>query len=89
MVDIEAGGAKKIDNYQHFSKAFRFANYGSLMASMKPNAARLKTAQEFKKAEFTGEFGESALRAVLFALYEQRACPPVRSGLFCLWPSVR
>jgi putative DNA methylase len=40
------------------------------MASTKPNSARLKTALELKRAEFDGEFGKSALRAVLFALYE-------------------
>ena len=69
MVDIEAGGAKKIDNYQHFSKAFRFANYRSLMASMKPNAARLKTAQEFKKGGIHGRIrGERAASCVVRAV---------------------
>lgn len=70
MLDIEAAGLKKLDNYQNFAKAFRVANYTSLMASMKANASRLKTGLEFKKAEFDGEFGQSALRAALFALYE-------------------
>ena len=40
------------------------------MGSNKPNDARLKTASEFKRAEFESEFGKSALRAVLFTLYE-------------------
>jgi len=70
MLDIEAGGAKKLDNYQNFAKAFRFGDYTSLMASTKANDARLKTALELKRAEFEGEFGKSPLRAVLFALYE-------------------
>jgi adenine-specific DNA methylase len=70
MLDIEAGGAKKLENYQNFAKAFRFGDYTAVMASTKPNDARLKTALELKKAEFEGEFGKSPLRAVLFALYE-------------------
>ena len=41
------------------------------MGSMKPNAARLKTAAEFKRAEFGDtDFGQSLTRAVLYALYE-------------------
>ncbi len=70
MLDIEAGGAKKLDNYQNFAKAFRYGDYTAVMASMKPADARLKTALELKKAEFESEFGKSPLRAVLFALYE-------------------
>jgi putative DNA methylase len=71
MLDIELTGAKKIDNYQNFAKAFRVADYGALMGSVKPNAARLKTAAEFKRSEFgeTG-FGASLTRATLYALYE-------------------
>jgi putative DNA methylase len=69
MLDIEASGLKKLDNYQNFAKAFR-CEYAPLMASTKANDARLKSAREFKQAEFEGEFGASLLRAVLFALYE-------------------
>jgi len=70
MLDIEAGGAKKLDNYQNFAKAFRYGDYIAVMASTKANDARLKTALELKRAEFESEFGKSSLRAVLFALYE-------------------
>jgi putative DNA methylase len=70
MLDIEAAGLKKIDNYQNFAKAFRYGDYGVVMASTKANDARLKTAAELKRAEFENEFGKSPLRAVLFALYE-------------------
>ena len=72
MVDLEMSGVKKLDNYQNFAKAFRFSDYSALMASLKPNAARLKTAAELKRAEFEGEFGRSPLRALLHALYELR-----------------
>jgi putative DNA methylase len=71
MLDIEAAGIHKLDNYQNFAKAFRLRDYAPLMASQKPNAAQLKSAQALKKSEFSGsEFGTSALRAILFALYE-------------------
>ena len=70
MLDIEGGGAKKLDNYQNFAKAFRYGDYTAVMESMKPNDARLKNASDLKRVEFEGEFGSSPLRAVLFALYE-------------------
>jgi putative DNA methylase len=69
MLEMEAQGLKKLDNYQNFSKAFKVADYGMLMASSKPNHARLKSAVEFGCSEFSGsEFGRSPRRAVLFAL---------------------
>jgi adenine-specific DNA methylase len=71
MMDIETTGAKKLDNYQNFAKAFRVAKYDDLLGSMVPNEARLKSAKEFKKAGFEGsEFGASKSRALLFAIYE-------------------
>jgi len=71
MLDVEEAGAKKLDSYQNFAKAFKVRDFGSLMASEKPNDARLKSAAEFKKAEFNGsEFATSTLRCVLYALYE-------------------
>jgi adenine-specific DNA methylase len=70
MVDLEMTGVKKLDNYQNFAKAFRFANYTGLMASLKPNAARLKTVAELKRGEFETEFGRTPLRGLLYALYE-------------------
>lgn len=70
MMELEAVGLKKLDNYQNFAKAFRVSDYRELMASQQPNNARLKNAIDFKKSGFEGEFGRSALRAVLFALYE-------------------
>jgi putative DNA methylase len=72
MLDIEAGGAKKLENHQNFAKAFRYADYTAVMASIKANDSRLKTALELKRAEFDSEFGKSPLWSVLFALYELR-----------------
>jgi putative DNA methylase len=72
MMELEAIGLMKLDNYQNFAKAFRVKNYTTLMASTKANASRLKTGYEFKKAAFDSELGQQSgcLRAVLFALYE-------------------
>ncbi|RQH12685.1 anti-phage-associated DUF1156 domain-containing protein [Bradyrhizobium sp. RP6] len=71
MMDIETTSLRKLDNYQNFAKAFRVADYGDLMGSVQPNKARLKTAKEFKKVGFEiPEFGPSATRAVLYAIYE-------------------
>lgn len=71
MMDIETTSLRKLDNYQNFAKAFRVGDYGVLMGSLEPNKARLKTAKEFKKSGFEiQEFGPSATRAVLYAIYE-------------------
>lgn len=42
MMDMETTGARKLDNYQNFAKAFRVQDYARVMASMAPNEARLK-----------------------------------------------
>jgi putative DNA methylase len=71
MMDIETTSLRKLDNYQNFAKAFRVNDYGALMGGMEPNKARLKTAKEFKKAGFEiPEFGPSATRAALYAIFE-------------------
>jgi len=71
MLHVEETGAKRLDSYQNFAKAFKVREFAPLMASQRPNDARLKSAVEFKRAEFGGsEFGTSTLRMVLFALYE-------------------
>jgi putative DNA methylase len=60
MLDIESTGAKKVDNYQNFAKAFRVADRGSLMASEKANDAALKAASDFGKRQMgDDEFGRS------------------------------
>lgn len=74
MLDVETEGLKKLDNYQNFAKAFRVGDWQPLMATAKANDARLKSASEFKKAEFAGsEFSTSMLRALLYAVHELEA----------------
>lgn len=71
MMDIETTGARKLDNYQNFAKAFRVTDFGELMQEPEPNRARLKKAKEFKKSGFEGsEFAGSKSRALLYAIYE-------------------
>lgn len=72
LLDMEARGAKTLDNYQNFAKAFKVRDFQALMASNKANQARLKSAVEFARAEMGegSEFHESVLRAVLYAIME-------------------
>ena len=44
MMDIEAAGPAKLDQFQNFAKAFKINDYTTMMASKSPNDARLKSA---------------------------------------------
>lgn len=71
MLAMETTGASKLDNYQNFAKAFRVENYQAVMASLEPNGARLKGAQDFKPRDLAGtEIGETLLGQVLVATQE-------------------
>lgn len=72
MLGLEAGGLKKLDNYQNFARAFRVTDYSVLMADNRANSARLKRSDDLKHR--TGfdipEFGEGPIRAVLYGTYQ-------------------
>ena len=71
MMDIETTGARKLDNYQNFAKAFRVPDYSLLMSSVEPTKAKLKAARQFKKSGFEGnEFAGSKSRALLYAIWQ-------------------
>lgn len=72
MLDMESRGAKTLDNYQNFAKAFKVRDFKPLLASHKANEARLKSAMEFGRTEMGegSELHQSTLRAVLYALME-------------------
>ena len=72
MLDMEVRGAKTLDNYQNFAKAFKVHDFKALLASQKANNARLKSAVEFGRAEMSegSELHQSVLRAVLYAVME-------------------
>lgn len=70
MLAIEQSGGAKLDNYQNFSKAFH-VDYMPLMASVKPNSARLKGAMDFKPRELAGgDIGGTLLGELLLAIQE-------------------
>ncbi|MCF8025654.1 MAG: hypothetical protein K9K82_09215, partial [Desulfobacteraceae bacterium] len=70
MLAIEQSGGSKLDNYQNFSKAFH-VDYQPLMASVRPNAARLKGAMDFKPRELAGgDIGNTLLGELLMAIQE-------------------
>ncbi len=70
MLAIEQTGASKLDHYQNFAKAFHVA-YQPLMASLKPNNARLKVAKDFKPRELaSGEMAGTLLSEILMAIQE-------------------
>jgi putative DNA methylase len=72
LLELEARCVKTLDNYQNFAKAFKVADFRVLMASQKANSARLKSAEEFGRAEMSGEseLANCPLRGVLYALME-------------------
>ena len=72
MLDLEARGAKTLDNYQNFAKAFKVRDFQAFMASRKANKARLKSAKEFDRSEMgeSSELYHSVLRAALYAIME-------------------
>jgi putative DNA methylase len=72
LLDMEARGAKTLDNYQNFAKAFNVHDFRPLLASQKANDARLKGAVEFARSEMSegSELHRSVLRAVLYAVME-------------------
>jgi len=72
MLELEARGAKTLDNYQNFAKAFKVRDFNAFLASSKANSARLKSAVEFGRAEMSesSEFYQSVLRASLYSMME-------------------
>lgn len=72
MLDMEARGAKTLDNYQNFAKAFKVRDFRPLLASLKANDAHLKSATELGRSEMSEgcELHQSVLRATLYALME-------------------
>jgi putative DNA methylase len=73
MTEMEHQGAKTLDNYQNFAKAFKVHHFDQLMSdASKANSARLKLSTEFKSAMMSGdaEIAGTPLRALLYALFE-------------------
>ena len=75
MLDLEARGAKTLDNYQNFAKAFKVRDFYALMSDRRANHACLKGAKEFGRTEMSegSELYRSVLRAALYAVMELQA----------------
>ena len=72
MLDMESRGAKSLDNYQNFAKAFKVRDFRAFMGDQRANQARLKSAVEFGRSEMSdgSELNQSVLRAVFYAVME-------------------
>ena len=72
LLELEARGAKTLDNYQNFAKAFKVRDFHAFMGDQRANQARLKSAVEFGRTEMSegSELYQSVLRAVLYAVME-------------------
>ncbi|MGP6151637.1 anti-phage-associated DUF1156 domain-containing protein [Priestia flexa] len=73
MAEMEHQGAKTLDNYQNFAKAFKVHHFEQLMSdSSKANSARLKLSTEFKGSMMSGdaEIAGTPLRSLLYAIFE-------------------
>jgi len=73
MMEMEHQGAKTLDNYQNFAKAFKVHHFDQLMSdSSKANSARLKLSTEFKSSMMSGdsELANTPLRSLLYAIFE-------------------
>ena len=72
MLELEARGASKLDDYQNFQKAFRVSDHSRMMGDNRANRARLKGAIEFGNREMSenSQLHGSVLRAVLYAIME-------------------
>ena len=72
MIDMETTGARKLDNYQNFAKAFRVADYGNVMGNMAANSARLKRVTEFTSRDLTDgtEIGPTWLGRLIIGLQQ-------------------
>ena len=72
MLDIETTGARKLDNYQNFAKAFRVEEYTRVMASTAANSAKLKQVEEMTSRDLmdTTELGATHLGYLMVAIQQ-------------------
>lgn len=68
--------------YQELAKGFGVRDYTSLFHQAKANAVRFKTGSEFKRTALSsGEFGDTTMRNILFAIHETSRTDDARQGL--------
>jgi len=81
-VEIEAHGEYRDGVYQEFARGFGIRDYRGLLGSGAANQTRLKTPDELKGRDLSGEgFAGSLLRQILFAVYKTAEEDDPRPGL--------
>ncbi len=81
-VEIEAHGEYRDGVYQEFARGFGIRDYRGLLGSGAANQTRLKTPDELKGRDLSGEgFAGSLLRQILFAVYKTSEEDDPRPGL--------
>jgi len=81
-VEIEAHGEYRDGVYQEFARGFGIRDYRGLIGSGAANQTRLKTPDELKGRDLSGEgFAGSMLRQILFAVYKTAEEEDPRPGL--------
>ncbi|MCK9390836.1 MAG: anti-phage-associated DUF1156 domain-containing protein [Syntrophales bacterium] len=81
-VEIEAHGEYRDGVYQEFAQGFGIRDYRGLIGSGVANQTRLKTPDELKGRDLSGEgFAGSLLRQILFAVYKTAEEDDPRPGL--------
>ena len=81
-VEIEAHGEYRDGVYQEFARGFGIRDYRGLLGSGAANQTRLKTPDELKGRDLSGEgFAGSLLRQILFGVYKTAEEDDPRPGL--------
>jgi len=81
-IEIEAHGEYRDGVYQEFARGFGIRDYRELLGSGAANQTRLKTPDELKGRDLSGDgFARSLLRQILFAVYKTADEDDPRPGL--------
>ena len=81
-VEVEAHGEYRDGVYQEFARGFGIRDYRGLLGSGAANQTRLKTPDELKGRDLSGEgFAGSLLRQILFAVFKTAEEDDPRPGL--------
>lgn len=80
-LEVESHGDYRTGVYMEFARGFGVRDYRGLLAATKANQTRLKTASEFGSRELRGgDFADSLLRQVLFAVHKTAIDDDPRPG---------
>lgn len=81
-LEVEMHGEHRSGVLQELARGFGAADYTDLLATIKANQARLRTAGEFGKRMLSGDgFASSLVRQVLFAVHQITRADEAASGL--------